>query len=218
MAGLGRRTFAPGEVLTATNVMGYLQDQAVMKFAGTAARGSAIGTAVAEGMVSYLADTDLVEAYDGSGWKTLAATSGNVLQTVTANQTSNQQTASTSFVDAHSVSITPKRADSTIEVKAYFYSLSYTTASQASTRTEYCLTNSSNTTLTGAELAVNGFYDGTTNPKEVYASLVLRGTVAAGDTSARTYKLRMKCASSNQVGGAYGAFSTTVLVARELGA
>jgi len=71
LAGLGRRTFSPGEVLTATNVMGYLQDQAVMNFAGTAARGSAIGTAVSEGMISYLADTNRVEVYDGSAWATL---------------------------------------------------------------------------------------------------------------------------------------------------
>jgi hypothetical protein len=70
MPGLGRRTFAPGEVLTATNVMGYLQDQAVMTFAGTAARGSAIGTAVSEGMVSYLADTDAVEVYTTS-WQNI---------------------------------------------------------------------------------------------------------------------------------------------------
>lgn len=69
MAGLGRRTFAPGEVLTASNVMNYLMDQSVMSFAGTAARGSAIGTAVAEGMVSYLADSDTVQVYDGSAWK-----------------------------------------------------------------------------------------------------------------------------------------------------
>lgn len=72
MAGLGRRTFAAGEVLTASNVMGYLQDQAVMNFAGTAARGSAIGTAVSEGMVSYLADSNTVQAYDGSAWNSLA--------------------------------------------------------------------------------------------------------------------------------------------------
>lgn len=71
MAGSGRRTFAPGEVLTASNVMNYLQDQAVMNFAGTAARGSAIGTAVAEGMVSYLADTNDVQVYDGSVWRSV---------------------------------------------------------------------------------------------------------------------------------------------------
>lgn len=67
MAGLGRRTFAAGEVLTASNVMGYLQDQAVMNFAGTAARGSAIGSAVSEGMVSYLQDTNSVEVYKTAG-------------------------------------------------------------------------------------------------------------------------------------------------------
>jgi hypothetical protein len=65
--GLGRRTFAPGEVLTASNVMNYLQDQAVMNFAGTAARGSAIGTAVSQGMVSYLNDTNALEVYRTSG-------------------------------------------------------------------------------------------------------------------------------------------------------
>lgn len=69
MAGLGRRTFAPGEVLTATNVMGYLQDQAVMNFANAAARGSAIGTAVSEGMVSYLADSNMIETYTGTAWQ-----------------------------------------------------------------------------------------------------------------------------------------------------
>ena len=65
--GLGRRTFAPGEVLTASNVMNYLQDQAVMNFSGTAARGSAIGTAVAQGMVSYLNDTNSLEVYKTTG-------------------------------------------------------------------------------------------------------------------------------------------------------
>lgn len=68
MAGLGRRTFAPGEVLTASNVMNYLMDQSVMSFAGTAARGSAIGTAASEGMISYLADSDFIEIYNGSSW------------------------------------------------------------------------------------------------------------------------------------------------------
>lgn len=67
MAGLGRRTFAAGEVLTAANVMGYLQDQAVMNFAGTAARGSAIASP-SEGMVTYLADSNTIETYDGSTW------------------------------------------------------------------------------------------------------------------------------------------------------
>lgn len=78
MAGSGRRVFSPGEVLTASNTMNYLMDQTVMSFAGTAARGSAIGTAVAEGMVSYLQDTNNVQVYDGSAWNSLAYASSVV--------------------------------------------------------------------------------------------------------------------------------------------
>jgi hypothetical protein len=47
--------------------MNYLQDQAVMNFAGTAARGSAIGTAVSQGMVSYLDDSNSLEVYKTTG-------------------------------------------------------------------------------------------------------------------------------------------------------
>jgi hypothetical protein len=80
MAGSGRRVFAPGEVLTASNTMNYLMDQTVMNFAGTAARGSAIGTAVSEGMVSYLADTNSIEVYTGSGWNQVSqVNSDNIL-------------------------------------------------------------------------------------------------------------------------------------------
>ena len=66
MAGLGRKVFTAGEVLTAANVQGYLQDQAVMVFASSAARSSAIGTPTA-GMVSYLTDTSTLQVY-GTAW------------------------------------------------------------------------------------------------------------------------------------------------------
>lgn len=77
MAGLGRRTFAAGETLTAGNVMGYLQDQAVMVFDSSAALGSAVGTAVAEGMTSYWKDVNSVQVYDGTSWASLIQTNGN---------------------------------------------------------------------------------------------------------------------------------------------
>ncbi len=82
MAGLGRKVFTAGEVLTAANVQGYLMDQTVMVFAGTAARASAIATA-SEGMISYLSDgtgSQALEYYNGSAWVTLvpAATSSTV--------------------------------------------------------------------------------------------------------------------------------------------
>ncbi len=122
MPGLGRRTFAPGEVLTATNVMGYLQDQAVMNFAGTAARGSAIGTAVSEGMISYLADSNVVQAYTGSSWNSLAYQSsvdelslpGRVIQTA-YNIQDTQVTTTTGYPGVTtnlSVTITPRFANS----------------------------------------------------------------------------------------------------------
>jgi hypothetical protein len=75
MAGLGRKTFTAGEVLTAANVQGYLQDQVVQVYASSAARSSAIGTAVSEGMMSYLSDTNSVEYYSGSAWVAVSATS-----------------------------------------------------------------------------------------------------------------------------------------------
>jgi hypothetical protein len=58
----GRKVFTAGEVLSAANVMDFLMDQSVMVFAGSAARGSSIGTAT-EGMVSYLTDTNKIEVF-----------------------------------------------------------------------------------------------------------------------------------------------------------
>jgi hypothetical protein len=72
--GSGFRTFTAGEVLTASNVQNYLMDQSVMVFGGSAARSSAIGTAnFEEGMISYLTDTDKVEAYNGTNWAQVGA-------------------------------------------------------------------------------------------------------------------------------------------------
>lgn len=67
MAGSGRKVFSAGSVLSAADVQNYLQDQSIMVFAGTAARGSAIATPT-EGMVVYLKDVDQVQTYNGSGW------------------------------------------------------------------------------------------------------------------------------------------------------
>jgi hypothetical protein len=72
MPGLGRKVFTAGEVLTAANVQGYLMDQSVMVFAGTAARSSAIGTPSA-GMVSFRSDGTAWEGYNGSTWGPLVS-------------------------------------------------------------------------------------------------------------------------------------------------
>jgi hypothetical protein len=67
MAGLGRKTFTAGDVLTASDVQSYLQDQTVMVFAGTAARSSAISSPT-EGMITLQTDTDQLTYYTGSTW------------------------------------------------------------------------------------------------------------------------------------------------------
>ena len=67
MPGLGRKVFTAGDVLTASDVQSYLQDQTVMNFAGTAARSSAIATPT-DGMVTYNQTNDQLEAYNGSAW------------------------------------------------------------------------------------------------------------------------------------------------------
>lgn len=68
----GWKSWAVGEVVEATDFQNYLQDQVVQVYAGTAARSSALGTAVAEGMVSYLQDTNAVEVFDGASWVSVA--------------------------------------------------------------------------------------------------------------------------------------------------
>jgi hypothetical protein len=66
MAGLGRKEWSPGDTLTAADVNGYLMDQMIMVFAGTAERGSAIPSPSA-GMVAYSTATGVV-VYDGTAW------------------------------------------------------------------------------------------------------------------------------------------------------
>lgn len=76
MAGLGYKKFVAGEVLTSNDLQSYAVDQSIMVFSGTAARGSAIGTAASEGMFTYLADTNSLEYYNGTSWTAFSAGGG----------------------------------------------------------------------------------------------------------------------------------------------
>jgi len=66
MAGQGYKVWSAGDVLAAADVNGYLMQQSVMVFASSAARSSAIGTASSEGMVTWLSDTNVLEAATGT--------------------------------------------------------------------------------------------------------------------------------------------------------
>jgi len=71
MAGAGYKLFSTGDVLSASDVNTYLQQQTVMVFASAAARTTALASVLAEGMVTYLKDTDVVEIYTGAAWVSL---------------------------------------------------------------------------------------------------------------------------------------------------
>lgn len=68
MAGLGRKIFTAGEVLTAANVQGFLQDQVVQVYDDATDRSTVLGANVTEGMVAYLKDVNTVQVYDGTNW------------------------------------------------------------------------------------------------------------------------------------------------------
>jgi hypothetical protein len=75
MAGAGYRLYATGDILTAAQVNNYLQEQTVMVFDDAAARTTALAGVVAEGMISYLKDTNSTEYYSGSAWVSIAGSS-----------------------------------------------------------------------------------------------------------------------------------------------
>lgn len=72
MAGLGKKTFAVNEILTAADVNGYLMEQSVMVFDDATARTNALASP-SEGMVTYLKSDDALYKYDGSSWINIQA-------------------------------------------------------------------------------------------------------------------------------------------------
>lgn len=64
----GWKSWAANEVVQATDFQGYVQDQVVQVYTNSGARGSALGTAVSAGMISYLTASTAIEYYNGSAW------------------------------------------------------------------------------------------------------------------------------------------------------
>jgi hypothetical protein len=102
MAGLGKKTFVAGEVLLAQDVNGYLMDQSVMVFGGTAARSSAIPTPT-EGMMSYRTDDDVVEVFNGTSYVSVGGgAAGDGALTLLKTQTIGTTVASVTVTNAFS--------------------------------------------------------------------------------------------------------------------
>jgi hypothetical protein len=68
----GWRNWSIGELVEAADFQSFVQDQIVQVYDDATARTTALGTAVAEGMVSYLKDTNAVEYYTGSAWESVS--------------------------------------------------------------------------------------------------------------------------------------------------
>lgn len=87
--------FTAGQVLTADQVDTFLMRQSVMVFDDSSARSTALGTLVAEGMVTYLKDIDRLQKYDGSAWGPVGEdaelSQGEVGQNVISNGTAGIQ-------------------------------------------------------------------------------------------------------------------------------
>ena len=94
MAG-GYKLWSTGEVVTATNLQSYIQNQTVMVFTDSAARATALSGVVAAGMISYLTGTNSLETYNGTTWT--ANGTGDV--TTTGTQTLTNKTLTLPAID-----------------------------------------------------------------------------------------------------------------------
>jgi hypothetical protein len=158
MSGLGRKEFNAGDILLASEVQGYLQDQAVMVFDDATARGSAIPSP-SEGMVTYDKATDTLEFFDGSSFvpvvPTPPAPTGGGLEHINTS----------SFTTVSSVALPTNTFSSTY--KNYLITLQFTAASATSTMLLRLRSGSTNETaaayqsaltttrVSGAQLSIN---------------------------------------------------------------
>ena len=94
------KVFAVNEILTAADVNDYLAQQAIATFAGTAERGSAIGTPVA-GQFAFLTDTNTLTFYNGTAaaWEAFESGGGGNVANDSIQPNFNQITENYEFVD-----------------------------------------------------------------------------------------------------------------------
>ena len=226
MAWTTPKTFVSGERLFAEDLNVYVSDnlsdldpRTVKSFADSSARSTAIPSP-ATGAVTFLEDTDAVEVYDGSAWVSVSE-SPAVVQVVTATDSTDRTTTSTSYADASiSVSITPTSASSTLYVFWAGVGIAIDTAN-VDAFGNLQITDSSNNALEGAEGAGNGILgisgSGAGTATSI-APFVLIGKVAAGNTSARTYKGRFKAYNATSFALRNSTNQTGRMIAIEVGA
>jgi len=191
-AGLGFKTFANGDVLTANDTNGYLM-QGVWVFADAAARTAAV-TSPQEGNISYLKDTNSTEYYSGSAWVAIGggAAGGKLLQLVQAVTTTATTIASTTMTDTGlSASITPTSATSKILVMVN--QNGFLTRSSNANLSDFRILRGATAiyTMTGA---IQSRHETTSAPFVSNTGLYVNGTYldSPATTSSTTYKTQAK--------------------------
>lgn len=85
----GFKDFSDGSYLTGDEVDGYLMRQSVMRFASAAVRDSNLVAGIlAEGMLAYLEDTNILYIYNGTAWVSfLGSQPGSIFSTTYSGTT-----------------------------------------------------------------------------------------------------------------------------------
>ncbi len=187
-----------GEVVEATDFQDYIQDQVVQVYADSAARTTALGTAVADGMVSYLEDTNSVEVYYSAAWNSIsnpgditAVTAGTAL---TGGGTSG---AVTLDVDLSAISITASQISDITSTAAELNILDGVTADA----TELNILDGA--TLTTTEL---NYVDGVTSAIQTQLDAKVaqtNGTVATAATGSNVVR-NITLSTATPTGGSDG--------------
>lgn len=79
----GYKNWIAGDVLNAADINDYANSQAVMRFADTTARDTALSTVKTSGMVAYTTTDKTLWMYDGSNWQQYGAVSAWTTSTPT---------------------------------------------------------------------------------------------------------------------------------------
>lgn len=101
----GFKVFAVGEVLTAADVNDYLMEQSISIFANSTARDAQI-TSPIEGMFCYLADSNVLQFYNGSSWASYIGEGDITGVTITTAGTSGLSGGTTASSGAFSSTLT----------------------------------------------------------------------------------------------------------------
>jgi hypothetical protein len=109
----GFKVFSVSEVLTAADVNDYLMEQSIAIFSNSTARDAQISSPV-EGQFCYLADSNVLQFYDGSSWASFIGEGDITGVTITTGSTSGLSggAASTSGAFSSTLVISPNLATS----------------------------------------------------------------------------------------------------------